>query len=166
MLGMTFRWKQSLCIFSRKNVLQRLLSFVLSLLRWNKSHYHKNFCSAQLHICIVQQHWNTSLLPLKKDSYRQANSIWFSSTLWAGPAAHQHTWIHFVWSLLCTYRAKRSSQFPGSCHLPVSDTDENCSMFRSPQHYHSVFSICSDQMTPMCWFSMINVVLGKTTFFV
>lgn len=104
------------------------------------------------------------LSEVEKGSRTRANGIWFSDTLWAEPAADQHTWMHFIWSLLCSYGAKRSCQFPASCHLLVSDTDEKCSVFRSPQHYHSVFSICWDQMTRKCWSSMINVVLCNTWF--
>lgn len=101
---------------------------------------------------------------VEKGSWTQAKSIWCSNT-WAETAADQHTWIHFIWSLLCSYGAKCSCQFPASCHLLVSDTDEKCSVFRSPQHYHSVFSICWDQMTPKCWSSMINVVVCNTYVF-
>lgn len=134
----------------------------LHLLRFIYLVYHKNIFLTHLCIYNVHQCWNTSFPNVEKRSWMQANSIWFSNILWAEPAADQHTWIHFIWSLLCSYGAKHSRQFPASCHLPVSDTDEKCSVFRSPQHYHSVFSICWDQMTPKCWSSMINVVLCNT----
>ena len=41
---------------------------------------------------------------------------------------------------------------------------KNAAMFQSPQHYHSVFAICWDQMTPKCRSSMINVVLYNIYF--
>lgn len=138
--------------------------FLLTLLRSNESVYHKNFSSTHLRIYSVHQRCDASFQRWRREVERKAKSIWFSNTLWAEPAADQHTWIHFIWSLLRSYGAKRSCQFPASCHLPVSDTDEKCSMFRSPQHYHSVFSICWDQMTPKCWSSKINVVLCNTWF--
>lgn len=61
------------------------------------------------------------------------------------------------------YCAVTDPLIPVSSLLSLSDADEKCSVFRSPQHYHSVFSTCY-QMTPKCWLRMINVVLVNTSF--
>lgn len=43
----------------------------------------------------------------------------------------------------------RARIVPASSILSLSDTDEKCSMFQSPQHYHTVCSTCY-RMTTKC----------------
>lgn len=149
---MVLFWEQLLYIHGSKYDLQYLLSFTLTLLSFNLTfnEFNKILLNTLRHQC-----WKTSWKRKKLNS----------SKLASGLATHceqnqQQISIHEYISS-GHYCADTDLLIPVSSLLSLSDADEKCSMFRSPQHYHSVFSTCY-QMTPKCWLRMINVVLVNT----